>query len=95
MNWKTRSVKDTKETADAVIFTNTVFNKNWALVSKHPELQWKLLCTIFEKAEVRHHNWIPLSRKKTGSKNIKLILEMYPNIKLDEAENLARILTAK
>lgn len=95
MDWKTKSVKDTKETADAVIFTNEVFNKNWASVSKHPELQWKLLCTIFEKAEVRNHNWIPLSKKYAANKNVKLVLAMYPNIKLDEAEYLARILTPK
>lgn len=95
MNWKTKTVKDTTDTAEAVIFVNENYNKNWAAVSKHPELQWKLLCTIFEKAKVRNHNWIPLSRKNTGSKNVKLVLDMYPNIKLDEAEYLARILTAK
>lgn len=95
MNWKTKTVKDTADTAEAVIFVNENYNKNWASVSKHPELQWKLLCTIFEKAKVRNHNWIALSKKNTGSKNVKLVLDMYTNIKLDEAEYLARILTAK
>jgi hypothetical protein len=95
MNWKTKTVRDTPDTAEAVIFVNENYNKNWNIVSKHPELQWKLLCTTFEKAKVRNHNWIPMAKKSSANKNVKIILEIYPNIKLDEAEYLARILTAE
>ena len=44
----------------AVYSTNQLYNKNWAIVSKHPKLLWQLLCcTHNSKREARSHGWIP------------------------------------
>lgn len=96
MNWKNKTITDTAETFETVILTNEIYNKNWAAVSKHPELQWKLLCSIFETPKLRSHNWIGLkSSKRTSNKDVKLLMKIYPNMKQDEVELLAGLLTTK
>ena len=82
----------------AVIMTNEVYNKNWNILStKHPKLQWQLLCaTRNAKSEIRKHIWIG-HKKKTGSnaKGVKLLSQLHPNMKQDEVELLARLSTTK
>jgi len=82
----------------AVVMTNEIYNKNWnELGVKHPQLQWQLLCATHNAASsIRRHNWIGF-KKKTGdnSKSVKLLEQLYPNMKHDEVELLARIHTKK
>ena len=82
----------------AVVMTNEIYNKNWnELGVKHPQLQWQLLCATHNAASsIRRHNWIGF-KKKTGdnSKSVKLLEQLYPNMKRDEVELLARIHTKK
>jgi hypothetical protein len=78
----------------AVYSTNQLYNKNWAIVSKHPKLLWQLLCcTHNSKREARSHGWIPLKKKGSTDAKTKFLLELYPNKKQDEVELLARIST--
>ena len=78
----------------AVYSTNELYNKNWAIVSKHPKLLWQLLCcTHNSKREARSHGWIPLKKKGSTDAKTKFLLELYPNKKQDEVELLARIST--
>ena len=82
----------------AVVMTNEIYNKNWnELGVKHPQLQWQLLCATHNAASsIRRHSWIGF-KKKTGdnSKSVKLLEQLYPNMKRDEVELLARIHTKK
>jgi hypothetical protein len=75
---------------------NLLYNKDWATLSAHPKLQWMLLCIAGKTGKKEFHPWIKLERKKdTSNKAIKFLLEIYPTMKHDEAELLARISTKK
>lgn len=79
----------------AVLKTNEYFNKNWAILgNKHPKLQWLLLCQCGNTGEKENHAWIALGRTAKGNNKARAILErVYPNMKLDEVELLAGLLT--
>lgn len=81
----------------AVVMTNEIYNKNWnELGTRHPQLQWQLLCSTHNaNSDIRKHIWIGF-KKKTGNNNsIKLLQQIYPNMKQDEVELLARLSTKK
>lgn len=83
---------------NAVIKTNEIYNKNWnVLGTKHPELQWQLLCLSGSTGKVEYHEWIGYKKKETGDtgKIFKFLKEIYPEKKLDEVELLAKISTKK
>ena len=83
---------------NAVIKTNEIYNKNWnVLGTKHPGLQWQLLCLAGNTGKVEYHEWIGYKKKETGDKSkiLKFLKEIYPEKKLDEVELLARISTKK
>ena len=78
----------------AVIATNELYNKNWAVISKHHKLLWQLLCCTHNvDRKARNHGWIPLKKKGSSDAKTKFLLELYPNKKQDEVELLARIST--
>lgn len=81
----------------AIVKVNEYYNKNWAVLgTKHPKLQWLLLCVAGRTGKKEFHPWIGLKKKKDdSSKAIKLLLEIYPDKKIDEVELLARISTKK
>lgn len=90
------SVKGSVEDATmAVLITNEYYNKNWAVLgTRHPKLQWQLLCSINEDGKTKFHKYINLKRKTdSNSKSVKLLFKLYPNKKTDEVELLARIST--
>ena len=90
------SVKGSVEDAAmAVLVTNEYYNKNWnVLGTRHPKLQWQLLCAVNEDGKSKFHKYINLKRTTDGnSKAAKLLLKLYPNKKTDEVELLARIST--
>ena len=79
----------------AVFKVNEYYNKNWAVLgAHHPKLQWQLLCVAGKTGKKEFHPWIGLKKKKDDSnKAVKLLSQIYPNMKLDEVETLARIST--
>jgi len=83
------------DVAMAVLMTNEYYNKNWnVLGTRHPKLQWQLLCMINENRKSRFHKYINLKRTAdSNSKSVKLLLKLFPNKKLDEVALLARIST--
>ena len=92
------SVKDNFEKEALAIFkVNEYYNKNWAVLgAKHPKLQWQLLCVAGKTGKKEFHPWIGLKKKKdTSSKAVKFLSQIYPEMKLDEVELLARISTTK
>ncbi len=89
------SVTGSREKQELAVFkTNEYYNKNWAVLgSKHPKLQWLLLCQTGNTGKKEFHPWIGL--KKSSSKEVEFLKKIYPNMKEDEVELLARISTKK
>jgi transcription initiation factor TFIID subunit TAF12 len=87
--------QDAKEWA--VIATNEYYNKNWnVLGTRHPQLQWQLLCATHNATrKSRHHQWLGMKQKGSDNKAVKFLKDMFPEMKLDEVELLARISTTK
>jgi hypothetical protein len=81
----------------AVFKTNEYYNKNWnVLGTKHPKLQWQLLCQAGNTGKIEYHSWIGFKKKDAGdNKAVKLLEQIYPNMKRDEVELLARLSTKK
>jgi hypothetical protein len=78
----------------AIFKTNEYYNKNFFTIQKHKKLLWFLLCmTANDKKEIRYHEWIGYKLKDAGSQNkaIKFLKTLYPNMKEDEIELLAKI----
>ena len=98
LNRYVSSVSGNREKQELAIFkTNEYYNKNWnELGTRHPKLQWQLLCQSGNTGKIEFHPWIGF-KKKTGdnNKSVKLLEQIYPNMKSDEVELLARISTKK
>ena len=84
-----------KEHAEHFVITvNEYFNKHWFALQKHPKLMWQLLCSCsHESKKSFYHEWIGLGKKTTNTKRVKLLEDVYPNMKQDELELLAEIST--
>ena len=97
LNRYVSSVKGNREAQELAVFkTNEYYNKDYMVVSKHPKLQWQLLCMSGNTGDIKFHQWIG-HKKKTNDNNkgIKLLEQIYPNMKQDEVELLARTFTKK
>ena len=91
-------VRGTREKQELAVFkTNENYNKNWnVLGTKHPKLQWQLLCLAGNTKKIESHQWIGFKQKgSANSKAVKFLQTIYPNMKIDEVELLARISTKK
>ena len=99
LNRYASSVAGTREAQElAVVMTNQIYNKNWnELGTRHPQLQWQLLCATHNaSSSMRQHQWIGFKKKKgDNSKGVKLLEKIYPNMKQDEIELLANLSTKK
>ena len=87
-----------EDQALAVFKVNEYYNKNWNDIggTNHIKLQWQLLCVAGKTGKKMFHPWIGLKKKKDeSSKAAKLLSQIYPEMKLDEVELLARISTKK
>jgi len=97
LNRYVSSVNGNRDKQELAVFkTNEYYNKNWnVLGTKHPKLQWQLLCQSGNTGKIEFHPWIGFKKKESSDAAVKLIKEIYPNIKMDEVETLARISTKK
>ena len=93
------SVKGNYEKQALAVFkVNEYYNKNWNVLggTNHVKLQWQLLCVAGNTGKTQFHPWIGLKKKKDdSSKAVKLLAQIYPEMKMDEVETLARISTKK
>jgi hypothetical protein len=77
-----------------VLTVNEYFNKHWFTLQKHPKLMWQLLCLCnWDGNKTFYHEWMGLGKKTKNSKRIKLLEDVYPDMKQDELELLAEIST--
>jgi hypothetical protein len=97
LNRYVSSVKGNREAQELAVFkTNEYYNKNWnELGTRHPKLQWQLLCASGNTGKIEFHQWIGFKQKKGNNNAIKLLEKIYPNMKQDEVELLARLSTKK
>lgn len=97
LNRYVSAVQGSREKQELAVFkTNEYYNKNWnVLGTRHPKLQWQLLCQAANTGRIEYHPWIGFKKKAANDKAVKLIEQIYPNMKKDEAELLARISTTK
>ena len=79
-----------------LIATNERLNKNFFSLHKHPKLQWLMATSVSPGMGTFRHNWIATKKKEPGAGSIKKqIAELYPNMKDDEIELMAKINTKK
>jgi len=98
LNRYVSSVQGSREKQEIAVFkTNEYYNKNWNVLGvRHPKLQWQLLCQSGNTGRIEYHPWIGF-KKKDGNNSVavKLLEQIYPKMKADEVELLARIYTKK
>lgn len=85
-----------RETQEYFVFAvNEYYNKHWFQLSKHPKLLWLLLCMCsYDGESTFYHEWIGYKKKDSKtSKKASFLEEIYPQMKNDELELLARIST--
>ena len=97
LNRYVSSVKGNREAQELAVFkTNEYYNKNWnELGTKHPKLQWHLLCMSGNTGDIKFHQWIGFKKKQGNNNSTKLLQQIYPNMKQDEVDLLARLSTKK
>ena len=98
LNRYVSGINGSREKQELAVFkTNEYYNKNWnVLGTRHPQLQWQLLCSTHNaSAAIRKHQWIGFKKKKGNNNAIKLLQKIHPNMKQDEVELLARLSTKK
>lgn len=96
LNRYVSSVSGNRQKQEAAIEkTNNYYNRHFLTLHKnHKPLLWKLLCISGATHNIEFHPWIGLKQKKNpNNKTIKLLMNIYPNMKMDEVETLARIST--
>jgi len=97
LNRYVSSVQGNRDKQELAIFkTNEYYNKNYMDVSKHQKLQWQLLCMSGATDKIEFHPWIGFKKKtQDNNKLVKVLEEIYPNMKQDEIEMLANINSKK
>ena len=97
LNRYVSSVQGNRDKQELAIFkTNEYYNKNYMEVSKHQKLQWQLLCMSGATNKIEFHPWIGFKKKtQDNNKLVKVLEEIYPNIKQDEIEMFANINSKK
>jgi hypothetical protein len=97
LNRYVSSVKGNRDAQELAVFkTNEYYNKNWnTLGTRHPKLQWQLLCMSGNTGRIEFHQWMGFKQKKGNNNATKLLQQIYPNMKQDEVELLARLSTKK
>jgi hypothetical protein len=77
-----------------LLTTNEFYNKNWALIQKHPKLVWQTLCLCSHDSKKTYfHEWIPLKKQK--DKKVEFLANLFPDMKISDVETLAAITTDK
>jgi hypothetical protein len=97
LNRYVSSVKGSRENQELAVFkTNEYYNKNWnEFGTRHPKLQWQLLCQAGNTGKIEYHQWQGFKKKQGNNNAINFLLKLYPTMKQDEVELLARISTKK
>jgi len=91
MRWMSL-VSNTNLATDAIMNTNDCVNLNFSELSKHPELQWKLLCLASSGSKQRHV-FVKPPRGRTKNKRQEALSILYSFVKFDELVMLETMVT--
>ena len=75
--------------------TNERVNKNFFDVStsKHKKFQWLMCTTISPGMGNQRHYWLAPKKTERDNKAVKFLIELYPELKPDDIELLAKLNT--
>ena len=92
---ESRSLNDEENTyvqAYYLCHTNEKVNKHFfELGSKHTKLQWLTCTTVSPQMGAQFHYWLNAKKKEGDNKSQKFLAKLYPNMKSDEIDLMARI----
>ena len=76
--------------------SNHYVNKHFFTINKHPRLQWLCATAVSPGLGIQRHQWIAPKKKEAGASGIrKQLAELYPHLKDDELDLMAKINTKK
>ena len=76
--------------------SNHYVNKRFFDINRHPKLQWLCATAVSPGLGAHRHQWIAPKKKEAGASSIrKQIAELFPHLKDDETELMAKINTKK
>lgn len=70
---------------------NERVNKHFFDLGKHPKLQWLSCTTVSPQMGNQFHYWLKGKKKEGDNKSQKFLANLYPAMKSDEIELLAKI----
>ena len=71
--------------------TNERVKKNFFDLGKHPKLQWLACTSVSPGMGNQFHYWLKGQKKEGDNKSQKFLAKLYPNMKSDEIELMAKI----
>ena len=76
--------------------SNHYVNKRFFDINRHPKLQWLCATAVSPGLGTHRHQWIAPKKKEAGASGVrKQIAELFPHLKDDEVELMAKINTKK
>ena len=79
-----------------LVSCNERLNKHFFAINRHPRLQWLCATTVSPDLGSHRHLWIAPKKKEVGATGLrKQLAELYPNLKSDELDVMAKITTKK
>ena len=103
LNRYVSAVQGSREAQELAVFkTNEYYNKHFNDIgvgkeNGHQQLMWQLLCMSGATGKIEYHPYIGFKKKEGGNINaaVKLLAQVYPNMKMNEVEQLAELSTKK
>jgi hypothetical protein len=77
-----------------LISTNERLNKHFFNINRHPKLQWLCATAVSPGLGIQRHQWIA-PKKKEPSGIRKQLAELYPHLRDDELDLMAKINTKR
>jgi hypothetical protein len=71
--------------------TNERVNKHFFELGRHPKLQWLCCTSVSPAMGGQFHYWLNAKKKEGDNKSQKFLSKLYPNLKTDEIDLLAKI----
>lgn len=95
LRWSSQVQADSNIQAYYVMSCNQNLNKNFFDIAKHPKLQWMCATAVSPGIGTFKHQWIANKKKNSGyeNKHLKFIAALYPHLKRDEVELMAKVNT--
>jgi hypothetical protein len=74
-----------------LLATNERVNKHFFEINKHKKLQWLVCTTVSPGMGGQYHYWLKAKKKEGNNKSQKFLSKLYPNMKADEIDLLAKL----